>query len=47
MVEDTPDICTGCELECDERPNHKEVKREVDLSRDNKKNVLISELNEY
>jgi len=41
------DICTGCELECDERQNGKELKKDIDLSKEIKKNVLISEMNEY
>jgi HD-GYP domain-containing protein (c-di-GMP phosphodiesterase class II) len=40
-------ICTGCELECDERQNGKEPKKDVDLSKEIKKNVLISEMNEF
>jgi HD-GYP domain-containing protein (c-di-GMP phosphodiesterase class II) len=46
-VEEIPDICTGCELECNEKPGHKDVKRDIDLTKDSKKNILISELNEY
>ena len=41
------DICTGCELECEERQGKKEAKSELDLAKDGKKNVLISELNDY
>jgi HD-GYP domain-containing protein (c-di-GMP phosphodiesterase class II) len=40
-------ICTGCELECDERQGGKEPKKDVDLSKEIKKNVLISEMNEF
>jgi len=47
IVEEVPDICTGCELECDEKPGKKEGKKEIDLAKDNKKNVLISEINDY
>jgi HD-GYP domain-containing protein (c-di-GMP phosphodiesterase class II) len=47
ITEDSPDICNGCELECEERHTKKEVKRDVDLSKDGKKNVLISELSDY
>ncbi|RPJ63788.1 MAG: HD domain-containing protein [Dehalococcoidia bacterium] len=47
MAEDVPDICNGCELECEERHTKKEVKRDVDLSKDGRKNVLISELSDY
>jgi HD-GYP domain-containing protein (c-di-GMP phosphodiesterase class II) len=47
ITEDIPDICTGCELECEERHTKKEIKRDLDLSKDGKKNVLISELSDY
>lgn len=45
--EDQINICTGCELECDERKNNKEPKKDVDLSKEIKKNVLISEMTEF
>jgi HD-GYP domain-containing protein (c-di-GMP phosphodiesterase class II) len=41
------DLCTGCELECDERSEKKDIRRDIDLSKDHRKNVMISELNEY
>jgi response regulator RpfG family c-di-GMP phosphodiesterase len=47
MAEEGLDICTGCELECDERHGEKDGKLDLDLAKDGKKNVLISELNDY
>jgi HD-GYP domain-containing protein (c-di-GMP phosphodiesterase class II) len=47
MREETQDICTDCELECDERHGKTDGKRDLDLAKDGKKNVLISELNDY
>jgi HD-GYP domain-containing protein (c-di-GMP phosphodiesterase class II) len=41
------DLCAGCELECDERAERKEYKHEIDLSKDTKRNVIISELSDY
>ncbi len=41
------DICDACELDCDERQGKKDTKRDVDLSKDSKHNMLISELNDY
>ncbi|MDD5312309.1 MAG: HD domain-containing protein [Dehalococcoidia bacterium] len=41
------DICTGCELECDEKHLKKETKRDIDLAKENQKNVLINELSDY
>lgn len=40
-------ICTGCELECDERQTSETPRKDIDLSKEVKKNVLISELNEF
>lgn len=45
--DDSINICTGCELECDERKASKPPKKDIDLSKEIKKNVLISELNEF
>ena len=45
--EDEINICTGCELECDERQTDKQPKKDVDLAKETKKNVLISEINEF
>jgi HD-GYP domain-containing protein (c-di-GMP phosphodiesterase class II) len=47
IAEEGPDICTGCELECDERHGKKDGKLDLDLAKDGKKNVLISELSDY
>lgn len=47
VSEEGPDICTGCELECDQRHEKKDGKRDLDLAKGGKKNILISELSDY
>jgi HD-GYP domain-containing protein (c-di-GMP phosphodiesterase class II) len=47
VSQDGAEICTGCELECEERRTKKDNKSDLDLAKDGKKNVLISELSDY
>jgi len=47
IAEEGLDICTGCELECDQRHEKKDGKRDLDLAKNGKKNILISELSDY
>ncbi|MBN1376638.1 MAG: HD domain-containing protein [Dehalococcoidia bacterium] len=47
IAEDIPDICTNCTLECSERSSKKESKPDLDLAKEGKRNVLISELSDY
>jgi len=46
-VDEPNSICTGCQLECSERQTIKESKKDIDLSRESKRNVLISEISEF
>lgn len=45
--EPDPELTTGCGIEYDEKREKKDHKREIDLSKDARKNVLISELSDY
>jgi hypothetical protein len=41
------DLCTGCGLESDEKSENNDGRRDIDLAKDPKRNVMISELNDY
>lgn len=47
IAEDIQDICTNCTLECSQRQQKKDGKPDLDLAKEGKKNVLISELSDY
>jgi len=46
-VEGLSSLCAECELECSERQGKKVEKLDIDLAKESKKNILISELNDY
>lgn len=46
-TDDGINICTGCQLECSERRTDTQPKKDVDLAKEIKKNVLINEMTEY
>lgn len=45
--EEDLNICTGCQLEYDERQTAKQPKKDIDLAKEIKRNVLISEMDEF
>ncbi len=46
-AEDGINICTGCQPEYSERQTGKQPKKDIDLAKEIKKNVLINEMTEY
>jgi hypothetical protein len=46
-IEGISHLCADCGLECNEKQSKKDGKLDIDLAKDGKKNILISEINEY